>query len=129
MPRRSSNGQSLVELALILPLLLSMLMGTVEIGRIAFAQLALEEAVQEGVTYAARVPTNAAEAGARTRTSSNHAEVTGAIVGATICTAETVTLSATYPLVMTTPLGGALFGDIYQISATVVATNLTGSCS
>jgi Flp pilus assembly protein TadG len=127
--RRSSAGQSLVELALVLPILIVLFLGTAEIGRIYFAQIALEEAVQEGATYAAQQPTDGAGIANRVTTSSDHPEVVGAAVGSPICTAETVTVSATYQLPTVTPVGGMLFGGTFQLGSTVAATNLAGGCS
>jgi Flp pilus assembly protein TadG len=132
--RRRERGQSLVETALVFPLLLFLFMGTVDAGRLLFAYIALEEAVQEGATYAAQV-TNEAKALrdpkiiARVTTSSNHAEVIGATVAPPACTNATITVSATYPLPLLTPFGALIFGGTFTLGATVVATNLQGGCT
>lgn len=133
--RRSDHarGQALVELALVLPLLLLMFMGLVDIGRIVFTYIALEDAVQEGALYASYEPVPASAIIARVRTSSNHAEVTGATVPAPVCTTSpapgTVTVTASYNLPLLTPVGSQLFGGSIQLSATFIGTNFRGTCT
>ena len=51
-----SRGQSIVELALALPLLLLLLLGTIDIGRVFFDYIQLRSAVREGAGYGARRP-------------------------------------------------------------------------
>jgi Flp pilus assembly protein TadG len=131
--RRRDHGQSLVEFSLVLPLLLLLIMGVVDVSRIYFAYLTLEEAVQEGATYATQVTTQPPAVRnpaivARVQGSSNHAEVTGATVATPVCTNATITVSATYPLPPITPVGSALFGGATMLSATVVGTNFEGTC-
>ena len=52
------KGQSLVELALVLPVLLIILAGTVDLGRILFYYLSMRNAAQEGVTFGTVYPTH-----------------------------------------------------------------------
>ena len=54
------RGQSLVELALILPVLTLILFGTVDLGRVFFYQARLTNAVKEGAFYGAYTPYNVA---------------------------------------------------------------------
>jgi Flp pilus assembly protein TadG len=54
-PRR---GQSLVELALLLPLLALIMLGTIDLGRAFFAYQRLTNAVKEGALYGVRYPTH-----------------------------------------------------------------------
>lgn len=49
-------GQSLVELALTLPLLLALLLGAAEVGRIAYASIEIANAARAGVGFAAQNP-------------------------------------------------------------------------
>ena len=50
---RRENGQSLVEMALSMTLLLILLAGVVDLGRAFFTFIALRDAAQEGASYAA----------------------------------------------------------------------------
>lgn len=61
-PRR---GQSLVELTLSLPLLLLLLLGTVDIGRAFFDYVQMRNAAREGAGYGAHFPNDTAGIEAR----------------------------------------------------------------
>lgn len=54
--RKKEKGQSLVELALLLPLLLLMLMGLLDFGRVYYVTISLHDAAEEGAAYAAAHP-------------------------------------------------------------------------
>ena len=58
---RRETGQSIVELALTLPVLLLLLLGTVDVGRVFFDYIEMRNAVSEGATYASRHPTDTAQ--------------------------------------------------------------------
>jgi Flp pilus assembly protein TadG len=57
---RSANGSAAVELALVLPLLLILLVGSVELSNMFMDQHALEKQVRDGARYAARLSINSA---------------------------------------------------------------------
>lgn len=50
---KRENGQSLVELALILPIIVLLLFGTVEFGRVFYSYITVTSAVREGAREAA----------------------------------------------------------------------------
>jgi Flp pilus assembly protein TadG len=50
---RSQSGQSLIELALLTPLLLLLLIGTVEMGRFAYIDILVANAARAGAAYGA----------------------------------------------------------------------------
>jgi Flp pilus assembly protein TadG len=54
----SESGQSLIEMAFAVPLLLLLLLGTIDIGRVFFEYIDLRHATTEGATYGARNPTD-----------------------------------------------------------------------
>ena len=54
--RRRSRGQSLVEFALILPLLMVFLAAVLDLGRIFYANISLLNAAREGAFQAAKTP-------------------------------------------------------------------------
>ncbi|NLP50797.1 TadE family protein [Bacillus sp. RO1] len=56
---KSQKGQSLVEFALIVPLILLLLFGMFDIGRVLFSAVALEHAAREGARVASVGKTNA----------------------------------------------------------------------
>ena len=49
--RGGEKGQNLVELALLLPFMLIILIGVLDLGRVFFAQIAVTNAAREGVRY------------------------------------------------------------------------------
>ena len=53
-------GQAFVELALVLPIFLLLLVGAVEVGRLAYAAIEVSNAARAGVSYAAQSHTTAA---------------------------------------------------------------------
>ena len=56
--RDHSRGQSLVELALILPVLLVLIAATLDLGRIFYSQITIANAAREGAMQAADTPTS-----------------------------------------------------------------------
>lgn len=54
--KRKERGQSLAEVALTLPILLLILSGLLDIGRVYYVYIALEEAAQEAATFLAQNP-------------------------------------------------------------------------
>ncbi|MCC7118869.1 MAG: pilus assembly protein [Anaerolineales bacterium] len=66
-PKKSERGQSLVELAISLPVILLLMIGAVDFGLAIYAYLSIRDAAQEGALYASINPGNTAEIENRTR--------------------------------------------------------------
>jgi Flp pilus assembly protein TadG len=64
---RSERGQSLVELAITLPILILLLLGTLDFGMAIFSYSMLRDAAQEGAFYGSFNPSNVAEIENRAR--------------------------------------------------------------
>ena len=64
--RPGKRGQSLVEVALLLPILLMLLSGLIDFGRIYYAMVALNDSAEEGASYAALWPSDYSEIQLRT---------------------------------------------------------------
>ena len=54
--KRKERGQSLIEVALTLPILLLILSGLLDVGRVYYIYIALEEGAQEAATFLAQNP-------------------------------------------------------------------------
>jgi Flp pilus assembly protein TadG len=124
-------GQSLVELAVVLPLALLLLTASIDVGRIVFTFISLEDAVQEGSVYLANNPTaTQAEIAARVQGSSSATEVANATVSIqSPCATTTMWVEASAPaLTMLTPGGNQLFGSVV-LTSRIVTTNLKGTCT
>ena len=59
--RRIRSGQALVELALILPIMLTLLLATVDLGRLFYSQITVTNAAREGAIEASQDPTSYAQ--------------------------------------------------------------------
>ena len=56
--RHQSRGQSIVEFGLVLPMLLLLMLGTLDLGRAFFDYIQMRNAAYEGARYASRFPTD-----------------------------------------------------------------------
>lgn len=85
LDRRDERGTALVEFALILPLLMALLMGTISGGIAYNRKLSMTNAVREGARYGATLAVDGSWAGAtQTRTQQM---ATGDLAATQICTA------------------------------------------
>jgi Flp pilus assembly protein TadG len=71
---QNERGQSLVELAITLPILILLLLGTLDFGMAIFSYSMLRDAAQEGAFYGSFNPSNVAEIENRARNISPRAE-------------------------------------------------------
>ena len=107
---RNEKGQSLVELALILPVLVLLLFGTVEFGRTFYSYITVTGAVREGVREAA-VGKNDTEIEARVREALTLPQGASEVHSITITPSEgsritgvPVTVELRYDMPLVTPL-------------------------
>lgn len=61
-PRRAKRGQGLVEFAFCLPLMLLLVLGTLDFGQVFFEYIQMRSAVREGAVFAARYSSKGTEA-------------------------------------------------------------------
>jgi len=128
---RQLRGQAVVETAFILPILIWLVCGVADVGRVIYAHHALQEATQEGALYAAYVPAPDTGVINRVHASSQEEWVTGATVSVVCTTAPApgkVTVTSEYDLALMTPLISSMFGGSVRLSVGIVATNLSGGC-
>ncbi len=144
------RGQSFVEFALLLPLLLILVLGTVDLGRAYFASVSLENAVKEGAFFGAREP-DCATAGATCPDPSNvkarvDLEMNGMTVtnfqakcfapGTTVFTGAGKALTACEdgdlyyvasqtPFTLVTPLVAGLLGNTLTLSSNATSVVVT----
>jgi len=71
---QSERGQSLIELAITLPILILLLLGTLDFGMAIFSYSMLRDAAQEGAFYGSFNPNNVAEIENRARNISPRAD-------------------------------------------------------
>jgi Flp pilus assembly protein TadG len=123
---RSERGQSLVEFAFGMVVLLVLLVGVTDTARVMFTYLSMRDAAQEGALYASVNPTDTAAIESRVRNTSNlmsglggsitvavEPTVTGKLCfGETGGTSNGMIVTVTYPsFPLTMPLIGAIVGS------------------
>jgi Flp pilus assembly protein TadG len=111
------RGQSLLEMALVLPVLLIILAGLLDIGRLYYAYVAIKDAAGEGATFAAIHP----EESYRTELYNRIQSASGGLVQIdpalvkvdcpVIATGATVTVTVGYSFTVATPLVNAIVPD------------------
>jgi hypothetical protein len=136
-------GQSLVEFAIVLPVLLLLLGGAIDMGRLFFAQVAVENAAKEGALFGATTPgCDTVKTGCvEPRTVAWHVEEeTGGLaplshtvqcidggtpVALTACEEnDTYVVSVSHTFRLVTPILSALFGTGLQLNASATAVVL-----
>jgi Flp pilus assembly protein TadG len=150
--RRQNRGQSLIEFALALTLMLVLVAGAVDLGSAFFAYIAISDAAQEGALYGSIAavidtnnngkydtgePLNSAAIINRVRQSSNQpvdltniTKVT-VVVSATNppCAGGGITVTVTYNYQLTMPLIGAVIGSqTIPVRASATNTILKPAC-
>jgi len=136
----SEKGQSMVEFAFTLVILIILLAGTVDLGRAFFTYMSLREAAQEGALYGSINPTETAQIESRVRNSSSMLQSLSAdpsaittvqttIVGSP-CTGNVISVQVVYSnFPITMPFLGAIIGSqTVAIRSTAVDTVLSPAC-
>jgi hypothetical protein len=116
--KRNEFGQSMVELALTITLLMVLLAGTVDLGRAFFTWLALRDAAQEGASYGSIYPSRVDLIKERVWDNleqvSNHPRTDIIISVGYIdhpCLGNTILVNVNYPnFPLTTPFLGTILG-------------------
>jgi Flp pilus assembly protein TadG len=140
-PRRFSNqkGQAMIELCLLLPLILLLLIGIIEMGRLAYYYIEVSDAARAGAQYASQSLADAANIPNITQAVQNDAQDIGSITlspppaqtcgcpGATAgpCPAAGCAYPLVYVKVTTTYPLGPLFQ--YPGISTLFPVTITGS--
>lgn len=131
-PSASERGVAFVEFAITLPLLLTLALGAVDIGRGLISYVELEQAAQEGALYGSFAPSDHALVAARARNSStglvdlaDAAEVDVKVLCAPDVPAGKIGVRLSYTLHVLTPLVGPVLGGSLSLQAQSVGTNFT----
>ncbi len=144
-PIQNERGQSLVELAITLPILILLLLGTLDFGMAIFSYSMLRDAAQEGAFYGSFNPANVEDIENRARNISPRAEdvvfsspvqlrdtdaikvnvktLGGACQGATNGVSNSIQVNVSYRYRMLMPFVGQLVGS-NTILLTGTATNI-----
>lgn len=128
--KNKEKGQSMLEFALTLPVLLIVLAGLLDLGRLYFAYVAVTDAAGEGASYAAIHPDNTAEIVARAQ------DATGGLVEIDSDMVnvyqppdldQAIAVDVTYEFTLATPLVNAILPDgVIMLHAVAIEIVLTG---
>lgn len=129
----SAQGQSLVELAISILVLIYLLSGAVEFGIAFFQFVQLRDAAQEGALYGSLNPGDTAGITARIQGSSDSpidlTTITPAITySGAQCEGNGITVTLTFNHQVFMPFMSAIIGNTIPITATVTDTILTPIC-
>ena len=103
----TSNGQSLVELALIMPLMLALVLAAVDVGRLFYAYIGVQNAAREGAAYAAFHPDCPSDTGGACADPTNATYVARQELGGDTALAVNVTCASAC-VATTTPAGNTV---------------------
>jgi Flp pilus assembly protein TadG len=125
--RNSSAGGALVELALVLPVLVLVFVGTIDFGRVFYASQSLVNAARAGFQYGAHTPARSADlAGMKTtaEAATNSPGITASASRLCQCASDTGTFTATTPSAndCTSPEATSCPGGHRVVTVTVVTT-------
>lgn len=137
--RRRERGQSLVELAISLTVILILLAGAVDFGMAYFSFAAMQDAAQEGALYGSINPTDEAGIITRVRNASSNpvdlSDVSLVDVNVTTdpdvdpCEGDEVTVSVVYDYPLAMPFIGTFIGSqTITLTASVTDTILQPVC-
>lgn len=119
--KEQENGQALVEMALILPILIILIFGAVEIGRICFVQISINNAARAGVRVASIGATDTKIT--ETVDDNIHLDTTTRTIVISPAedlrnSGEEVTVNVSYPVTLIFPLIDTFISNPYDVNAT-----------
>lgn len=137
---QKEKAQSLTELAISFTFLMLLLAGAVDLGRIFFTMIQLQDAAQEGAIYGSTDPTNSSEIELRVRnTSNNPIDLTNTgLVGVTmdtvpsgsdLCAGNGIKVDVSYTYTFSMPfISMAIPSNTIPLTGTATSTILTPPC-
>nr|HID13799.1 pilus assembly protein [Anaerolineae bacterium] len=128
---QKEKGQSLIEFALLLPVLLIVLAGVLDLGRLYYAYVAVSDAAAEGAAYAAIHPDDTEGVVERAQAaSSGLVEIDEGLVEIdcpTVAPGAPVTVTVSYTFTVATPFINAMVPDgVLMLRAVATDVILTG---
>lgn len=124
---QQQRGSTLVEMALMLPVLLMVLLATFDLGRAVYAQNIINNAAREGARYGSVAPNDTQAIQAQTESFIIGLDTTAATVTVDV-TSLTVRVTVTYQFAAVTPFTGQFPGQGGTVTLTAVSTmNIEGS--
>ena len=127
--RISDKGSALVEAAAIIPLILLLSLGVIDVARAFFESAKVQEAAQEGAYYASLNPVDPSEAIARAEDAIQVPDFTGTVT-VTCPTQDQVTVTVVHTFNIITPIASNIIGNTIDLTHAQTARVLTAdACS
>ncbi len=121
---KTNKGQALVEFALIIPMLLLLLFGIIEFGRIFGAELTVNNGAREGARLGA---IGASDSAIITRVTNSSGMLDSSLVAVTITPVESsrvrggdIQVNVSYPVMVVAPFISTLIGETVIVDSTCV---------
>lgn len=113
--KRSDKGAALVEAAFIIPFVLLLVLGVVDLARAFFDAAKVQEAAQEGAVYASLNPGSPGDAVTRAEETIQNPDFTGSIT-ITCPSTDQVTVTVSYTFDLLTPYMSNLLGNSLDLT-------------
>jgi len=124
--RKKERGQSLLEFALILPVLLIILAGILDLGRLYFAYVAVTDAAGEGAAYGAIHPNDEEKIKDRTQDASGGLVEIDRNLITVVRGSQAVTVTVSYEFTLATPLISTILPDgMLMLNAVAIEHKVT----
>lgn len=112
-PGKAERGQSLLELAILFPVLLLILLGILDVGRLYMTMVAIHDAAAEGASYAASHPSQTDQIQQRAAESSTALTTIDPLLvvvtyGDSLTSGQPVTVTVNYDYDLLTPVLSAI---------------------
>lgn len=129
------NGAAAVEMAFVAMLLVLLVMGVADLGRVIFTYIGIQDAAQEGAIYGSFEPSNEDAIKSRAADSIDYPSLTPADVIVTCPDGDPnapggsrVSVTVSHSVSLITPIVGQMFGGSIDLSRTFTGEVFLGEC-
>lgn len=116
------RGNTLIEVGITLPILIILIVGTLDLGRAVYAQNVISNAAREGARYGTTPPIDLEEIKTKTEGYITTLDPSRVSVSVTQPTESTIRVTVIYTFTAVTPLVGNLIGDNGTVAFVGVST-------
>ncbi len=123
--RGNEAGAALIEASLVIPIVLLLIMGVVDIGRLLTTSAKIQESAQEGALFASYAPDDYLDVRDRVLDSLDDFNIAVGAISITCGGDETITVAITHDVDLITPWIGGLLGSTVTVSGEATGQNFT----
>lgn len=125
LPRSYDQGVAAVEMAIVLPLLVYLVFGTIDMGQVLATHIALQEATHEGAMYGSFAPNDHTAVRQRVIESLDSPSLDAGDISVTCPSGDQIAVSVSYDVQLVTPIVSSWFGDSITLTKTVTGRILS----